>query len=138
VIPNNYQPGANSVNLYPVVPATSTPLLTCTAQMLEACGYSTGLAHPSGEYIFMAIAPDLTQIDKVEVSQEKIVDTSNYVPYAVTQFSPDGTLVYGIQYGNPGYQILIYGFNVATSAVTPGGLIGVPSTADPFYTAEWQ
>jgi len=138
VTPNDYQPGAESVNIYPVVPVTSTPLLTCTAEMLEACGYSTGMAHPSGEYIFMAIAGDLTQIDKVEVSQEKIVDTSNYIPYEVTQFSPDGTLVYGVQHENSGYQILISGFNVATSAVTPGGSISAPSMADPFYVAERQ
>ena len=61
VVPNNYQPGANSVNIYSVVPSTSTPLLTCTAQMLEACGYGTGVAHLSGEYTFMAMAPDLTR-----------------------------------------------------------------------------
>jgi hypothetical protein len=72
------------------------------------------------------------------VSGKKFVDSSNYIPYEVTQFSPDGTLVYGVEYGNPGYQIPIDGFNVATSEVTPGGSIGVPSTADPFYTAERQ
>jgi hypothetical protein len=136
VVPFDYAQGYDSVNIYPVVPSTSTPLLTCTADMLEACGYSVGLAHPSGKYVFMAIASDLTQIDKVELSQKKIVDSSNYVPYWVTQFSPDGTLLYGVGYGNPGYQIPIYGFNVATSEVTPGGSIGVPSTADPFFTAE--
>ncbi|MFZ0817633.1 MAG: hypothetical protein WAM78_19065 [Candidatus Sulfotelmatobacter sp.] len=47
VTPNDYQPGAKSVNIYPIEPSTSTPLVTCTAEMLEACGYSTGVAHPS-------------------------------------------------------------------------------------------
>jgi hypothetical protein len=136
VVPFDYAPGYNSVNIYPVVPSTSTPLLACTAQMLEACGYSVGFAHPSGKYVFMAIASDLTQIDKVELSQKKIVDSSHYVPYWVTQFSPDGTLVYGVQSGNSGSQLMIYGFDVATSEVAPGGLIELPSTFDAFYTAE--
>jgi hypothetical protein len=138
VEPNPYQPGAESVNIYPVVPSTSTPLLTCTADMLEACGYSVGLAHPSGKYVFMDIASDVTQIDKVELSQKKIIDTSNYVPYRVTQFSPDGTLVYGVTSQNSTYQLMIYGFNVATSEVTPGGYIYLPSTYEAFFTAEWQ
>ena len=138
VVPFNYAQGYDSVNIYPIVPSTSTPLLTCTAQMLESCGYSSGLVHPSGKYLFMAIASDLTQIDKVELSQTKIVDTSNYIPYEVTQFSPDGTLVYGVASVYSTYQLMIYGFNVATSEVTPGGFIYLPSTYGSFSTAEWQ
>jgi hypothetical protein len=138
VEPNPYQPGAESVNIYPVVPSTSTPLLTCTAEMLEACRSSAGLAHPSGKYVFMAIASDLTQIDKVELSQKKIVDSSNYVPYRVTQFSPDGTLVYGVLNENSSSLLMIYGFDVATSEVTPGGSIYLPSTYEGFFTAERQ
>jgi hypothetical protein len=138
VEPNPYQPGAESVNIYPVVPSTSTLLVMCTADMLEACGYSVGLAHPSGKYVFMDIASDVTQIDKVELSPKKIVDSSNYVPYTVTQFSPDGTLVYGVTSENSTYQLMIYGFNVATSGVTPGGYIYLPSTYEAFFTAEWQ
>ena len=49
---------------------------------------------------------------------------------------PDGKLVYSTLDLSPGYQIEIYGFDVATGAVTPGGLIGVPSGLDPFYVAE--
>jgi hypothetical protein len=33
---------------------------------------------------------------------------------------------------------MIYGFDVATSEVSPGGSIELPSTFDAFYTAEWQ
>jgi hypothetical protein len=138
VVPFDYAQGYDSVNIYPVVTSTSTPLLTCTAAMLEACGYAAGVAHPSGKYVFMAIASDLTQIDKVELSQKKIVDSSNYVPYRVTQFSPDGTLVYGIASEYSTYQLMIYGFNVATSEVTPGGYIYLPSTYEAFFTAERQ
>jgi hypothetical protein len=138
VVPFNYAQGYDSVNIYPIVPSTSTPLLTCTAQMLEACGFSAGLAHPSGKYIFMDIASDVTQIDKVEMSQKKIVDTSNYVPYEVTQFSPDGTLVYGVTTVNSTDELMVYGFNVGTSEVTPGGFIYLPSTYEGFFSAEWQ
>jgi len=138
VVPFDYAEGYDSVNIYPVMPSSSTPMLTCTAAMLEACGSSVGFAHPSGKYVFMAIASDLTQIDKVELSQKKIVDSSNYVPYWVTQFSPDGTLVYGIASVYSTDQLMIDGFNVATSEVTPGGYIYLPSTYEGFLTAEWQ
>ena len=138
VVPFDYAQGYDSVNIYPIVPSTSTPLLTCGAQMLEACGYASGIAHPSGKYVFMAIASDVTQIDKVELPQKKIVDSSNYVPYTVTQFSPDGTLVYGVTSENSTYQLMIYGFDVATSEVTPGGYIYLPSTYEAFFTAEWK
>jgi hypothetical protein len=137
VTPNNYDPGVNSVNIYPVQPNTNTPLVQCTATMLEACGYAGGVAHPSGKYVFMAISQGATQIDKVELSAKKIVDTSHYIPNNVSQFSPDGTLVYGVSYSNPGYYIEIYGFNVATSDVTTsGGIIGIPSINDFFVVAE--
>jgi hypothetical protein len=132
VTPFDYAQGYNSVNIYRVVPSTSTPLLTCTAQMLEACAYGGGIAHPSGKYIFSTLAANLTQINKVEMAQGKIIDTFNSVPYWVTQFSPDGTLVYGYS----GSQILVYGFNVDTAAVTPGGSISATSAA--FFTAERQ
>jgi len=41
-----------------------------------------------GKYLFMAIASDLTQIDKVELSQKKIVDTPITFPMR-SPFSPD-------------------------------------------------
>jgi hypothetical protein len=136
VLPNNYQQGVNSLNIYPLQPDTATPLLECTASMLEACGYAGGVAHPSGKYVFMGISQDSTQIDKVELSAKKIVDTSNYIPYRFGQFSPDGSLVYGLYDSSPGYYIEIYGFNVNTGAVVAGGIIGVPSAFDPYFVAE--
>jgi hypothetical protein len=137
-IANNWQQGVASVNIYPLVPNTSKPLLQCTATMLEACGYASGAAvHPSGKYVFMTISQDSAQIDKVELSQKKIVDTGNYIPYQFGQFSPDGTLVYGIYNSSPGYYLEIFGFNVATSAVTTGGyVISVPSGLDPYFVAQ--
>ena len=136
VMPNNFQQGDNSVNIYPLVPNTTKPVLQCTAQMLEACGYATGLAHPSGQYVFMNVSQDTTTINKVELGSKKIVDTGNYIPYDVVAFSPDGSLAYGILNINTGFYIEIYGFNVATSEVTPGGSIWVPTGLDPYFIAE--
>jgi hypothetical protein len=132
-VPNDFQSGINSVSIYPLVPNTSTPLLECTASMLESCGYATGTAHPSGEYIFMSDTQNFTEIDRVELNAKKIVDTGNYIPYSfgslaiAGQFSPNGTIVYATSPVISGsYGIQIYGFNVATAAVTAGGAIPVP------------
>jgi hypothetical protein len=135
VAPNNFQQGINWVNIDPVKPNT-TPAVHCTANMLEACGNATGVAHPSGKYLFMQISQDTTQIERVEVWQHKIVDTGNYIPYQFGRFSPDGSLVYGILNQGTSYTLEIYGFNQSTSAVTPGGAIFVPSGLDSYFVAE--
>jgi hypothetical protein len=137
-VANNWQQGVASVNIYPLVPNTGKPVLQCTATMLEACGYASGAAvHPSGKYLFTTISQDSVQIDKIELDQKEIVDTGNYIPYQFGQFSPDGTLVYGIYNSSPGYYIEIFGFNVSTSAVTTNGyVISVPSAADSYFVAQ--
>ncbi len=138
VVPNSYQLGVNVVNIYQVQPNVTTPLVQCTASMLEACGYfnTPTLVHPSGKYLFLGISPGTTQIEKVELGAKKIVDTSNYIPYGVEQFSPDGTIAYGNYYVGPGFFIEIYGFDVSTATVTPGGIIGAPSALDSWFTAD--
>ncbi len=134
--PNDFQQGINSVDIYGVATGTQPPIVQCAVGMLEACGYSGGVAHPSGKYVFMGISPDLTQIEKVELTEKKIVDTGNYIPYSLSAFSPDGSIVYSYSFANPGYILEIYGFDVATSNVTPGGGIFVPSGLDPYFVAE--
>jgi hypothetical protein len=132
-----YQAGTNSVNVYPIVPNTKTPTIHCTGAMLEACGNATGVTHPSGKYVFMGISPDITQIDKVELSAHRIVDTGNYIPYGFPRFSPDGSVVYTTNnLSNGDFDIEIYGFNATTSGVTPGGAIYVPSGLDAWLIAE--
>lgn len=127
--PNDYQTGLNSVDVFALAPNVTTPLVQCTASMLESCGYATGTTHPSGKYIFMSDTGTFTEIDRVEPNGRKIVDTGNYIPYGfgssslAGQFSPDGTIVYATQPLTSGYNIEIYGFDVATSEVTPGGVI---------------
>lgn len=137
VMPNDFQQGINYVDIYPRVPNTTHPIVNCTAEMLEACGYATGRVHPSGKYLFMQISSGTYQIDKVELSQRKIVDTGNYILLDwFSQFSPDGTLVYGTTNGSTsGYFVQIYGFNATTSAPTIGGTIWDPGFA-PFFAVE--
>jgi hypothetical protein len=135
VAPNGFQQGIDWVNIDPVKPHTK-PLVHCTANMLEACGNAGGVAHPSGNYLFMRISPDATQIERVALSRHRVVDTGNYIPYGFGQFSPDGSIVYGILNQTSGYALEIYGFNATTSAVRPGGSIFVPSGLDSYFVAE--
>jgi hypothetical protein len=131
--PDDYQQGLNSFDIYPLKPGTKTPIVNCTASMLEACGYSGGRAHPSGKYIFMGTP----QIEKVELSEKKLVVTPNYIPYRIAGFSPDGTLVYTLNYSWDGsyYDLGIYGFNLTSSEVTPGGYLNLPAT-DSYFVAQ--
>ena len=137
VVPDDWQQGVSSVNVYPLVPNTNTPLLQCTASMLEACGYG-GLAgvHPSGEYVFMDIGSGVDQVEKVDLNSKTITDTSYYIPYAFGAFSPDGSLVYAVNNSGSGFDIEIYGFNVSTGAVTPGQYIYVPQQIDNWLAAQ--
>ena len=135
VQPNDFQQGIDYVNIGPVKRNT-TPLVHCTAKMLEACGNAGGFVHPSGKYLFMQISQDTTQIERVELSQHKIVDTGNYIPFSFGRFSPDGSLIYANLNQSTGYYIEIYGFNATTSAVQPGGAIYAPSGFDAYFTAE--
>jgi hypothetical protein len=135
-MPNNYEQGVNFVNIYQVQPNVSTPQVNCTASMLQACGYDLGLPHPSGKYVFMFNAQGATEVDKVELSQKKIVGPTSSTPYEVQQFSPDGTIAYAANDVNGALDIEIYGFSVSTGALTAGGLISVPSDLDSWFTAQ--
>jgi hypothetical protein len=133
-------PTVQSVNIYPAVPNTSKPLVQCTASMLAACGNfpNGGIAHPSGKYVFLRVSNTTTQIEKVDLANHRLVDTSNQIQNLVDQFSPDGTLAYASNYTGPGYYITVYGFNLTTSKVTPGGQIFVAQQGtvwDEFYPA---
>jgi hypothetical protein len=122
------------VNIYPAVPNTSMPEVQCTASMLAACGALNGVVvHPSGQYLFIGNSnSSATEIEKIDYSQKKIVDTGNQVLYTLgtfgPPFSPDGSLVFGLNYTGPGYYLQVSGFNVSTAQVTSGATIWVPSS----------
>jgi hypothetical protein len=133
-VPNDYQVGINSINIYPPSGGTS-PLFTCTATSLEACGYGTGIkVDLSGNYIFVQTSPDNTQITRLDLPGKSIAATGYYVAGQVLAFSPDDTLVYSetAGQGNP-YILPIYTFDSTTGGVstTNGAEIAVQQ---PFFT----
>ncbi len=134
---SNYgETNENVVNIYPIQPNVSTPAISCNAAMLAACGdFSPGLAHPSAKYVFLTAPSGVTDIGKLNLSSKLITETSS-IPYEVQQFSPDGTIAYGVNDVNGALDIEIYGFSVATGDVTQGGAISVPSDLDSWFAAE--
>jgi hypothetical protein len=119
---NGYGQNLNSVEVYPPSGASS-PTFTCTASMLAACGDALSDAiDPSGNYIFFQIGTDTTDVAKLEVSENKIVNTGSHFTGLVKAFSPDDKLVYAEiadQYGP--YLLPIYVFDPATGAITNDG-----------------
>ena len=131
----NQGPNANLVDVYQL-PNVTTPQVNCTASMWAVCGdFIFGLAHPSGKYVFLTDPTNVTDIGAVNLSTQQIMQTSS-IPYEVQQFSPDGTLAYGVNDVNGALDVEIYGFNVATGDVRQGGTINVPSDLDSWFAAE--
>jgi hypothetical protein len=116
-----YGPGNSELDVYPL-PAGSTPTINCTAAMLPACGYGlSDTVDPSGNCIFIQLSSEITDITKIDLAAQKIVNTGYSVSGAVKAFSPGGTLVYTELPGSAvPYTILIYLFDPATGAVSTG------------------
>lgn len=137
VIPNGYQQDVNSVNVYPLQPNVTTPLIQCTASMLANCGSDVfGLTHPSAQYVFLFTPQETTDIDQADLNSKQIVATSSTIPYRVQQFSSDGSIAYATNYVNTALDVEIYGFNVTNAQVTTGGAISVPSGSDSWFAVE--
>jgi hypothetical protein len=131
----NQGPNANLVDVYQL-PNVTTPQINCTTSMLAVCGdFIFGLAHPSGKYVFLTDPTNVTDIGAVNLSTQQITQTSS-IPYEVQQFSPNGTIAYGVNDVNGALDIEIYGFNVGTGDVRQGGTISVPSDFDSWFSAE--
>jgi len=131
----NQGPNANLVDVYQL-PNVTTPQINCTTSMLAVCGdFIFGLAHPSGKYVFLTDPTNVTDIGAVNLSTQQITQTSS-IPYEVQQFSPNGTIAYGVNDVNGALKVEIYGFNAATGAVRQGGTISVPSDLDSWFAAE--
>lgn len=126
------------INVYPLQPGTSTPLIQCTSSNQAVCGnYQQAITHPSGNYVFLFDQQSITEIDQVSVSAGQFIPTSSSIPYEVQQFSPDGSIAYAANdVANNALEIQIYGFNPANAAVTPGGSIAVPSDLDSWWAVE--
>ncbi len=124
------------VNIYQVQQTLGTPLVNCTSSMWTVCGnFTYSQAHPSGEYVFLLDSTNITDIGQVNLTTQQITQTSS-IPYEVQQFSPDGSIAYGVNDVNGALDIEIYGFSTTSGQVTPGGTISVPSDLDSWFTAE--
>jgi hypothetical protein len=118
-VPNDYQVGLNSVNVYPLS-GGATPIFTCNVSMLEACGYGLNMyVDPSGKFIFLQTSADNTQETKLDLAAKQIVNTPYYLPDTLQAFSPDGALIYAQSpnNGNPPFIYPIYTFNSETGAL---------------------
>jgi hypothetical protein len=135
---DNYgETDANQVNIYPIQPNVTTPVIYCGTDQFAPCGdFIDALVHPSAQYVFLTDPSSTTYIGQVNLSSRQIVPESGSIPYEVQEFSPDGTIAYGANDVNGALDIEIYGFNAATGAVTQGGTISVPSDLDSWTTAE--
>jgi hypothetical protein len=119
-IPNSTSYGMDSVNVYSLSGAAE---FSCTAAMLEACGYGIwNYVDPAGKFDLIELAPDISEVTKIETAAKKLVDTSNYVEGEFLGFSPDDALIYTQQENqtNP-WLYPIYVFDPSTGAVTYTG-----------------
>jgi hypothetical protein len=119
--------------LYVYPPGGGThPIFHCTFAMLEACSRATyeGV-DPSGNYIFFSSAKG-TGIAKLDLTAKQIVETGNSFPAGleVMAFSPDEKLIY-TRNGLSPFIIAVYGFDLATGAVSRRGEITVPGSSQP-------
>lgn len=119
-IPNNDSQGMNSVNVYSLQGALQ---VSCTATMLEACGYGTwNFVDRTGKFDLIQISADSTEVTKIEPGAKKIVATGNYVPDTVQAFAPDDALIYTLDpnSSNP-WVYPIYVFDSTMGAVAFAG-----------------
>jgi len=122
-IPDSSSVGKNSVTFYSL---SGQQPFSCTASMLEACGYGLwNFVDPEGKFDLIEVAPDLTDITKIDQADMKLVDTQNYVQGNFIGFAPDDALIYTQQANQSNPWIYpIYVFNANTGAVTyTGGAI---------------
>jgi hypothetical protein len=130
-IPNDYQQGINSLNVYPL--NGGSPIFSCTASMLQVCGNGiSATVDPSGNYIFFQTGIYATEITKLDLANQQVVPTGSSFPDAVQVFSPDDKLIYSTDQNANGI-IHIYTFDAAAgSAKYNGGEITVGPL--PFYS----
>ncbi len=127
--PPEYQ--ENTVTVYQAqIPLAQ--IVSCSASMLTACSdFQYGLAHPSGQYAFLIDPNGLTDVGQIDSTTQQIVQTAT-LPYSVQEFSPDGTIAYGVV----GADIEITGFNVQNGQATAGGSISLTAAPDAWLAAQ--
>ena len=128
-------PQPQSINIYPLVPNSTTPEIVCNTAMLAACGWAQGMAlDPSGQYLFLTptypflTSDNVTEVAKIDLATKQIVNTGYSIPGSPQiLFSGDGRLVYAVTLNYEGDStVQIYKFDKTDGAVTPGGEISQP------------
>ena len=113
--------GFGWVNIYP--PHGGSKLIfSCTGQMLEGCGYG-GVPDPTGKYIFFPTSSGGTDVGRIEITKQQIVDTGNTMPSPFLALSPDEQLVYAEASNGSSTSLIIYTFDAQTGALQQGGII---------------
>jgi len=118
----DYAQGGNSINIYGLN-GGSTPLFTCNADSLEACGYAfTAAADPSGQWLFLQTSPDSTQVTQIDLAGKQIKNTDYYLEGVVQGFAPDNAFIYtqDTQFSNA-WLYDVYTFDPKTGAVQLAG-----------------
>jgi hypothetical protein len=113
-------PGSNSLDVYRLSGGPK-PILTCTASMLEACGYAlSAIPDLSGNFVFLNLSDSDTQIAQVDLTTKNITDSGYSVLGSVQYFSPDDVLVYSevSDACTTSCSIYIYNFDHSSGAVT--------------------
>jgi hypothetical protein len=112
-----------------------TPLFTCTAEMLDACGNAVSISvDPEGKDVFFQVFEDrslcytgcIFQIGRLVLEKNEVVPTGYSIPLnASLVFSPDDALVYAVAQINSS-ALDIFLFDPDTGALRPGGQIYGP------------
>ncbi len=113
-------PPTTWVDIFQAQPSVTTPLVNCTGSMWAVCGNSSGIAHPSGEYVFLGDdnSGPITYIGRINRSTREIAQTDS-IPYWVGEFSPDGTVIYA----DNTTDVVIFGFCIESGQAVQGGTI---------------
>ena len=112
-----------------------SPLFTCTAEMMDACGNAVSISvDPEGKDVFFQVFGDrslcyigcIFQIGRLLLEKNEVVPTGYSLPLnASLVFSPDDALVYAVAQINSS-AVDIFLFDPDTGALRPGGQIHGP------------
>jgi hypothetical protein len=117
----------NSLQVFPIITSKNPkPLVDCSWVNSPVCGADAGVAHPSAKYVFYTnLQKSTIEVDAVDLSSKQIVPTGTVLSTStplVPEFSPDGSVVYAWDRSTSN-TISIFGFNVSTAAIIPGGVV---------------
>ena len=123
----------DDVSMIDISPVTDTAvgsnspavLVHCTAQMIAACATTTNVQLDPTEQFVFATEQNTSKVHvfRIDLANQKLVDTRALLPSGPFAFSSDGSLVYAAT--NGGTDIQVYRFDHTSGALTPGAVIHV-------------